>query len=130
VQPDFGTVLFANDVERLAQFYEAVTTFARTHEEDGLIVLADHRTQLILHAIPPAIAAQYPIITPPHVREDSAIKPFFRVTSLAAARAAAAALGGALRPAHEEWGARGFRACEAHDPEGNVIQFRQDVPTT
>jgi catechol 2,3-dioxygenase-like lactoylglutathione lyase family enzyme len=130
VQPDFGTVLFANDVARLAQFYEAVTTFVRTHEEDGLIVLADHRAQLILHAIPPAIAAQYPITTPPHVREDSAIKPFFRVTSLAATRDAAAALGGALRPADEEWAARGFRACEAHDPEGNVIQFRQDAPIT
>jgi hypothetical protein len=28
----------------------------------------------------------------------------------------------------KEWSARGFRACETVDPEGNVIQFREDAP--
>lgn len=120
-----GVVLFANDIERLARFYTAVTGLARTHEEPGLVVLADAQWQLVVHAIPPAIAAQYPITTPPALREDTAIKPFFPVTSLAEARRVAAEHGGALRPAEQEWSARGFVACEAYDPEGNVIQFRQ-----
>jgi catechol 2,3-dioxygenase-like lactoylglutathione lyase family enzyme len=127
--PDAGVVLFANDVRRLAAFYEAVTSMRRTHEEPGLIVLASPHSELILHSIPPQIAAQYPVATPPVVREDTAIKPFFRVASLAVARVAASLQGGALRPVADEWGARGFRACEAHDPEGNVIQFREDADT-
>jgi len=54
-------------------------------------------------------------------------KPFFPVTSLSKARERAVALGGQLRPRSEEWEARGFRACEAIDPDGNVIQFREDA---
>jgi catechol 2,3-dioxygenase-like lactoylglutathione lyase family enzyme len=125
---DFGVVLFANDVDRLTVFYEAVTAFRRVHVEDGLVVLADGGAQLIIHAMPAAIVAQYPIASPPFVREDTAIKPFFRVSSLAEARAVAARHGGALRSPEEEWRARGFRASEAYDPEGNVIQFREDDP--
>jgi predicted enzyme related to lactoylglutathione lyase len=64
---------------------------------------------------------------PPTPRRDTAIKPFFVVTSLAAAREKAATSGGALEPANKEWSARGFRACEAVDPEGNVIQFREEA---
>jgi hypothetical protein len=37
------------------------------------------------------------------------------------------ALGGRLSPAAEEWRGRGFRACEAIDPDGNPIQFREDA---
>ena len=47
--------------------------------------------------------------------------------SLSEAREKAAALGGQLRAAEEEWTARGFRACEAIDPDGNVIQFREEA---
>lgn len=63
----------------------------------------------------------------PAVREDSYIKPFFPTRSLSEARALAAKLGGEMRPRSEEWEARGFRACEAVDPDGNVIQFREDA---
>jgi hypothetical protein len=65
---------------------------------------------------------------PPLARDDSYIKPFFPVKSLSEAREIATALGGQLRPQNEEWEARGFRACEAIDPDGNVIQFREVVP--
>ena len=64
---------------------------------------------------------------PVRVREDSCIKPFFPVRSLAEAREHAAATGGKLRPQSAEWEARGFRACEAIDPDGNVIQFREEA---
>ena len=48
--------------------------------------------------------------------------------SLAEARARAPALGGRLAPAGKEWAARGFRACDGVDPEGNVVQFREPAP--
>jgi len=47
------------------------------------------------------------------------------VDSLAAARARVAMLGGRLDPADREWSARGFRACDGVDPEGNVFQLRE-----
>ena len=40
---------------------------------------------------------------------------------------AAERLGGRVKPVHDEWEARGFRACDGHDPEGNVIQVREST---
>ena len=39
--------------------------------------------------------------------------------------ALAPTLGGAIKPPEAEWEARGFRAVDGHDPEGNVVQFRE-----
>lgn len=61
-------------------------------------------------------------------RDDAHLKPFFPVKSLSQARERARALGGELGPATEEWTAHGFRACEAVDPDGNRIQFREIAP--
>jgi hypothetical protein len=60
------------------------------------------------------------------------VKLVFAVPSIAQARAWAPALGGELNPPEKMFEARGFRACDGHDPEGNVIQFREDanVPPT
>jgi len=77
--------------------------------------------------MPPNEASESAVDGPPQVRQDSYIKPFFPVLNLSEARERAAALGGQLRPAEEEWTARGFRACEAIDPDGNVIQFREEA---
>ncbi len=41
------------------------------------------------------------------------------------ARKQAAALGGQVGPKAREWQARGFRACDGFDPEGNVFQVRE-----
>lgn len=87
-------------------------------------VLASESFELVLHALrgEPATAA------PAMPREDGCIKLFFPVASLAQARATAATLGGALQPPEREWSARGFRACDGVDPEGNVIQLREPEP--
>jgi hypothetical protein len=36
-----------------------------------------------------------------------------------------AGAGGELNPPDKEFAARGFRACDGHDPEGNVLQLRE-----
>ena len=56
------------------------------------------------------------------------IELFFPVPSIAEARAKAPALGGKVGPKAKEWEARGIRACAGHDPEGNVVQFRENAP--
>ena len=119
-----GVVLFTGDHKRLAKFYQALTGLPVRVADDEITVLASDTFELVIHSL-----AGEPLVSqPPVAREDCYIKPFFPVGSLAEARQKAAALGGQLRPASEEWTARDFRACEAIDPDGNVIQFREEAP--
>ena len=117
-----GAVIFTGDHKRLAKFYEAVTGLTVRFSDDSITVLGSDTFELVIHSL----AGEPAVNEPPRVRQDSYIKPFFPVTSLSEARERAAANGGQLRPESEEWEARGFRACEAIDPDGNVIQFREE----
>jgi len=117
-----GVVIFTGDHKRLAKFYEGVIGLNVRYADEGITVLGSETFELVIHSLPNEPSAS----EPPRIREDTYIKPFFPVGSLAEAREKAAALGGRLRPQSEEWEARGFRACEAIDPDGNVIQFREE----
>ena len=118
-----GTVIFTGNHKRLAKFYEALAGLTISFEDDGITVLGSESIELVIHSL----RGEPEVNDPPPVREDCSIKPFFPVPSLAQARERAASLGGKLRSQNEEWTARGFRACEAIDPDGNVIQFREDA---
>jgi len=116
-----GMVLFTADHKRLATFYEAMTGLAVSFTDEGITVLMSDDFELVIHSL----ATEPRVSGPAQVRHDSYIKPFFYVSSLSEVRNKAPNFGGELRPASEEWTARGFRACEAIDPDGNVIQFRE-----
>src|SRR6185295_9787876 len=103
-----GAVIFTGNHKRLADFYETITGLTVSFADDKVTVLRSDSFELVIHALPTEPAVNQP----PQVREDSYIKPFFPVPSLSEARERAAALGGQLRPAGDEWTARGFRACE------------------
>jgi predicted enzyme related to lactoylglutathione lyase len=118
-----GAVIFTGDHKRLANFYEGITGLTVSFADDKVTVLRSDSFELVIHALPNESAVDQP----PQVRQDSYIKPFFPVLSLSEARERAAALGGQLSPAEEEWTARGFRAFEAIDPDGNVMQFREEA---
>jgi hypothetical protein len=62
---------------------------------------------------------------PPVRRATAAFKPVFFVHSLASVRSLAHAHGGAMEPREKEWSFNGSLVCDALDPEGNVIQFRE-----
>lgn len=118
-----GALIFTGGKERLARFYHAMTDLPIRVSDDSVTVLASDHFELVIHALPgepPGHASA--------AREDVFMKPFFPVASLSEARKKAESLGGNLRPADEEWQGRGFRASEAVDPDGNVIQFREDAP--
>jgi predicted enzyme related to lactoylglutathione lyase len=122
-----GAVVFAKDIVRVAKFYEELFSIPPVHSERDHIVLESSQCQLVVHAIPKKIADSIEIAVPPARRTETPIKLFFFVASLAEARAKAMALGGELNPEKSEWVARGFRACDGHDPEGNVVQVREVV---
>ncbi|MBK9516896.1 MAG: glyoxalase/bleomycin resistance/dioxygenase family protein [Anaeromyxobacter sp.] len=118
-------MVFALDLERLTRFHEEVLSLRPVERGPHHAVLEAPGHQVVLHAIPPEIASGLEVTRPPQRREEAAIKPFFPVASLAAARAVAASLGGVVDPSDREWAGGGFRACDGHDPEGNVIQLRE-----
>lgn len=127
VLPKPSAVIFAKDVDRLASFYRVVVTMAEAHRDKDHIVLDAEGFQLVIHGIPKKIAEQIQITQPPQVRESTPIKVCLPVLSIEQARQRAAKLGGQVGAKGKEWEARGFRACDGHDPEGNVFQVREGV---
>jgi catechol 2,3-dioxygenase-like lactoylglutathione lyase family enzyme len=103
-----GLFIYANDMDRIAAFYVAVAGMVPLHRAEDLTVLQSPDIQLLIHRIPPAIAAGITITVPPQKREDMALKFFFTVANLA-----------------ENWQGSGFVVCNAMDPEGNVFQVRE-----
>ena len=85
-------------------------------------VVENDDTQVILHAMPPHIAAEVLITMPPAVRDEQAFKPFFTVPSLPDAEARAVALGGLI--VGPVWDAPGLITRNVCDPEGNIVQLR------
>jgi predicted enzyme related to lactoylglutathione lyase len=112
----------------MSQFYEQVARFTIAHAEADYVVLESTGLQLVIVVMPAHIASSIKIETPPVRREDTPIKLVFPVPSISQARIAAAKYGGALNDAAQEWMFQGNRVCDGHDPEGNVIQFYEQVP--
>lgn len=116
-----AAVLFVHDVARMAGFYGDLCGMQRMHGDDRHVVLERDDFQLTIHAITGAG-------TDFSTREDSYLKLCFAVDDLAEARERARKLGGEVWPPEREWEARGFRACDGRDPEGNVLQLRMPAP--
>jgi predicted enzyme related to lactoylglutathione lyase len=118
-------VVFVAAVREMSAFYRELASMSVLHEDDGHAVLEADGFQLVVHGLSgeprvgPDDAGHLPI------RQDSYVKVCLPVENIAAARARAAAHGGAIKAPHHEWEARGFRACDGYDPEGNVIQVRE-----
>ncbi len=126
-RPKPSAVLFAKDIELLARFYAEVAELTEALRDEHHIVLHDADFELVIHGIPEHIAATIRITTPPEIREDTQIKICLPVTSIEQARSKAGQLGGRIFPKAKEWVARGSRACDGSDPEGNVFQVRESV---
>ncbi|MBV7415928.1 Glyoxalase-like domain [Aeromonas encheleia] len=120
-----GALIYAKDLGRLTHFYRTLLQMEILSQDEGFVVLENRDIQLLLHAIPDAIASGIQIAVPPRLREEGAIKPFFTVSSLAWAEAKAADLGGGLLP--QQWSAPGFVLRNAFDPEGNILQLRESL---
>jgi hypothetical protein len=124
-QATMDAVLYAKNIARVSFFYARSCGLRVTHSEDDHVVLESSTFQLVLLAIPEAIAASISITTPPIRRENTPIKLVFYVESIDAIRELAANLGGALNGPEREWHFQGNKVCDGHDPEGNVVQFRE-----
>lgn len=122
-----GAVLFAKDLDRLAQFYEQLADLPLIVRQADLTVLESETFQLVLHGLPEVISANLVITSPPLRRDDVPVKLVFPTSSLARVRTLAPSLGGGLDAPQDEWQGPYFRACDGYDPEGNVIQWREPL---
>lgn len=121
--PKPSVVLFVSDVAGVSVFYRELAAMHIAFADEDHVVLAVEGFELVVHRLygEPEIDAKTDV-TP---RDDSYSKLCLPVRDIESARSIAARLGGAIKPQSFEWSARGFRACDGHDPEGNVIQVRQ-----
>lgn len=122
--PRPSVVLFVADVDRVARFYRELGAMREVQRDGDHVVLEVGAFELVVHRLrgePEAPAADGSV----RVRDDSYTKICIPVDSIAKARAQAPLLSGALKPPDWEWNWRDHRACDGHDPEGNVIQVRQ-----
>jgi hypothetical protein len=119
--PAAGAVVFAKDLARVAAYYQHVVPMTVQHAGADHVVLQAGGIELTIHAIPEPIARGIAIARAARVaRRDT--------DQAVPVRRRAPTWGGGLGPATREWAARGFRACDGHDPEGNVVQFREASP--
>jgi predicted enzyme related to lactoylglutathione lyase len=120
-------VVYALDVERLADFYADVVELRATDAGTGYAHLTAAGVELFLVAIPAEVAAGIEVTSPPQRRTETPIKLAFPTSDLARARTAAAARGGVVDPPERAWTFGGYLHCDGHDPEGNVFQLREAV---
>jgi predicted enzyme related to lactoylglutathione lyase len=123
--PNPSVVLFAADVPSITEFYRSVADMSFVSGDASHSVLELEYLQLVVHAVG---GRRKPILGAgkrPKIRRDANLKVCLPVSSIESARTRAASLGGRLHSPDREWEARGFRACDGHDPEGNVFQVRE-----
>jgi predicted enzyme related to lactoylglutathione lyase len=118
-------VVFAKNKRRVSAFYQRTLGLVAAESEASHDLLQGTGVEVVVHTIPRRHAAGISVSQPPALREDTPFKPAFVVKSLAAVREAAVATGGGLKPAEGAWQFRGMTVLDGHDPEGNVVQFKQ-----
>jgi catechol 2,3-dioxygenase-like lactoylglutathione lyase family enzyme len=125
-----GAVLFATGLDQVAAFYSTVLGLSEANRDDDHILLESPGFQLVVHRIPGRSATTTETDERHGRRASAAFKPVFFVHSLASVRTLAKARGGAMEPREKEWSFNGVPVCDAVDPEGNVIQFREVASLT
>jgi hypothetical protein len=108
-RPKPSTVIFAKEIEHMADFYRIVLGMSEIYSAKDHVVLDGEGFQLVIHGIPKKIAETIKITVSPSVREDIPIKICFPVENIQASRESADSLGGQISPKNDEWKARGFR---------------------
>jgi hypothetical protein len=126
--PTQTLLVFAKNKKRLSAFYQQTLALEVLESQPSHDLLGARGIEVLVHTIPRKYAADIRISKPPQIREDTSFKPAFVVDSLIRVRAAAQATGGGLKPMEQAWQIRGATVLDGHDPEGNVVQFKQRGP--
>ena len=88
------TVIYANDLDRVAAFYERTLGISRLEQEDGFIVVGNPSFEIAVVRM----SGRSDKPSSLHVRAETPLKGSYLVKSLAQAKLAAEASGGSLKP--------------------------------
>jgi predicted enzyme related to lactoylglutathione lyase len=122
-----AAVLYVKQLDRMSSFYQRCFGMVAAERAADYHVLESDAWTLSLRAVSQEIAGTIHLSTPPERRADTPIKLAFDVSNTEVLKALVAELGGPVDPTTTEWDFRGFRHCDAIDPEGNVIQLREPL---
>lgn len=81
-----GMVIYAKNINHLADFYQSILGLEIKHADDEFIKLEANSLQLVILKLPKPIAASIIIETPPKRRSNTAIKPVFFVSDIESKR--------------------------------------------
>ena len=121
------SVVYAQDIQKVAAFYLRTLSLSILEEGSGFVVVGNTSLEIAVVRMASEVAERTMISVPPQVREGTPIKCSFWVESLRHAKAEAEATGGAIKPVASAWRWRGQLHLDGHDPEGNVVQFRSSA---
>jgi predicted enzyme related to lactoylglutathione lyase len=108
-----GVIIYANNPDTLAQFYQQFLSMDIVRSSNDFIVLAKPGLNIIIH-VPP-------FDMPPE--RFNSVKLFTSVDHLQQAQQRLLELWGKTMPG--EWSNPLFTVCNVCDPEGNMLQLRQ-----
>src|SRR6185436_455457 len=111
-----GAMLFVKDHDRMTAFYRDVLGLEPIEETrlENWVEFGSNGVRFSLHAIPPALATEIRIDSPPRPREQSSTKLTFAVDNVDTTLKKIEQMG--LPLLRRPWG-----GTEAADPEGNVF---------
>jgi predicted enzyme related to lactoylglutathione lyase len=113
-------VLWADKFDETAEFYRLLLDAEFKHASDGFVSVVGQHNEVALHAVAAEWASD--ISVPPALRDESPLKPCFKVDSIARVRAAVSGTNGLILGADREQTHGDTVYCDGNDPEGNVIQ--------
>lgn len=120
-----SATLFVKDLKRVADFYAQALGMTGTHSDEHHVILNCRGFNLIVHQIPPHLAADITLEQPPHRRAEGALRLNLPVISIAEARRLARSLGGDVDDTPPAWADPNANTFLGHDPEGNVFKLSE-----
>lgn len=117
-----SAILYVKDLKRMQRFYcDLLAVDPANHDwTDGWAAFDTGGVRFALHAIPVDIAKNLEIAYPPLLRENQPVKLIFEVNDVEEERERLESLG--IQTLRRAWQKPG-EACDAVDPEGNVLQL-------
>lgn len=116
-------VIYASNIERVAEFYRKTLSLALVEQQDAFVVVGNSHYEIAVVRMA-GDRGQATAPAPLHVRTETPIQCAFLVESLERARSAAESCGGVFKPLASAWRWRAQLHLDGHDPEGNVVQAR------
>jgi predicted enzyme related to lactoylglutathione lyase len=124
-----AATIYVTDLDTMSVFYQQCFGLIEVARATGdYCILESDAWTLALVRGSGMEASSIKLSDPPRRRADTPIKLGFTVVDIDACRSTVRRLGGVAEPAEKDWQFRGVLHGDVVDPEGNVVQLRQELP--